>query len=65
MLDVGSGTGVLAMMMAKNGAARVHAVEASSMADATVRIMEDNGLHDRVTVHKTKIEDLQLEGKVC
>jgi SAM-dependent methyltransferase len=51
VLDLGAGTGVLAMLAARAGAARVHAVESMPVAQLARRIVAANGLADRVTVH--------------
>ena len=50
VVDVGTGTGVLAVAAAKAGAARVYAMEASSIATVASRVFEANGLEDRITL---------------
>ena len=62
VLDVGAGTGVLAMMAAQAGAARVYAVEASPIA----QIAEANakGFGRRITVINERIEDVILPERV-
>jgi len=60
VLDVGSGTGILSMFAAKAGAKHVYAVEYANIADFSKKIIEDNGLSDRVTVLKGKIEEIVL-----
>ncbi len=60
VLDVGAGTGLLALWCAKQGAARVLAVEASPMARVAREIVEANGLGAVVEVHECRVEDLQL-----
>lgn len=50
VLDIGTGTGVLALAAAKAGARHVYAIEASEMAEVATAMVEKNGLSDRVTV---------------
>lgn len=56
VLDVGCGTGILSMMAARAGAKHVYAVEMSDMAHTARRIIGKNGLSDKITVIKSKIE---------
>ena len=52
VLDIGTGSGLLAMMAARAGAAQVVACEANPLIAATAReIITANGLADRITVH--------------
>ena len=50
VLDIGTGSGVLAVALARAGASRVYAVEASDIAAVAARVFEANGVTDRVTV---------------
>ena len=50
VLDIGTGSGVLAVALARAGARRVYAVEASDIAAAAARVFEANGVNDRVTL---------------
>lgn len=50
VLDIGTGTGVLATSAALAGAARVVAVESSAIADAAERVFASNGVAKRVTL---------------
>jgi hypothetical protein len=50
VLDVGTGTGVLAMWCAQAGARKVYAVEGSGMAAVASRLVEANGLSGVVEV---------------
>ena len=50
VLDIGTGSGVLAVAAARAGARRVYAVEASDIADVAERVFARNGVADRVTL---------------
>jgi 16S rRNA G966 N2-methylase RsmD len=50
VVDIGTGTGVLAIAAAQAGARHVYAIEATAMADMAQRLVDANGLSDRVTV---------------
>ena len=50
VLDIGTGTGVLAVTAARAGAWRVYAVEATDIADVAERVFAANGVEDRVTL---------------
>ena len=50
VLDIGTGSGVLAIAAARAGAGRVYAVEASDIADVAERVFAANGVEDTVTL---------------
>ena len=50
VLDIGTGSGVLAVAAARAGARHVYAVEASDIADVAERVFARNGVRDRVTL---------------
>lgn len=60
VLDIGTGSGLLAMMAARAGAAKVYACEANPMLAAAARaVIATNGLADRITVfdrHSTTLD---------
>jgi len=69
VLDIGSGTGLLAMMAARAGAAEVFSCEMNpAVADVAQEIIAVNGLSDRVQVlskHSGKLDaDVDLGGRV-
>ncbi len=50
VLDLGTGSGVLAVAAARAGARHVYAIEASDIADIAAQVFEANGVADRVTL---------------
>jgi hypothetical protein len=50
VVDIGTGTGVLATCAAMAGARKVFAVESSGIAEVAARVFEANGVADRVTL---------------
>ncbi|KAJ2160270.1 Nuclear SAM-dependent mono-and asymmetric methyltransferase [Coemansia sp. RSA 552] len=60
VLDVGCGTGILSMFAAKAGAKHVIGVDMSNIIDKAKLIVAENGLSDRVTLLKGKMEEVVL-----
>jgi 16S rRNA G966 N2-methylase RsmD len=60
VLDIGTGTGVLAVTAALAGARHVYAVETTAMAQAAQRMVDANGVADRVTVIRAHSFDVEL-----
>jgi protein arginine N-methyltransferase 3 len=60
VLDVGCGTGILSMFCAKAGAARVIAVDNSAIIDKARENVFANGLADKITCLRGKIEEVML-----
>lgn len=50
VLDLGTGTGILAVAAARSGASHVYAIESSSIAGAARANFKTNGLADRITL---------------
>lgn len=50
VLDIGTGTGVLAIAAARAGARKVYAIEASGIADVAQEIIEKAGVGDKVEI---------------
>jgi SAM-dependent methyltransferase len=60
VLDLGTGSGVLAIAAVRAGARHVYAVEASDIADVAERVFADNGVDDRVTLIRGWSRDIEL-----
>lgn len=61
VLDVGCGTGILAMFAARAGAKKVVGIDMSNIVDQAQEIVRANGLDDVVTLVKGKVEDVDLD----
>lgn len=64
VLDVGTGTGILAMFAAQAGAKKVYAVDATDIAEIASALVEANGMADRIEVFHGRADDLQLDQEV-
>ncbi len=64
VLDVGAGTGILSMFAARAGAARVYAVERTTVAVLAQELAAANGLADVVHVIHGDIVDIELPERV-
>jgi type I protein arginine methyltransferase len=64
VLDVGAGTGILSLMAARAGAARVYAVERTSIAQLARELVTANGAEEIVEVIEEDLADVELPGKV-
>jgi type I protein arginine methyltransferase len=60
VLDVGCGTGILSIFAARSGAKHVYAIELASIAEHAKTIIADNGLADKITVIRSKVEEAEL-----
>lgn len=60
VMDVGTGSGILAVWAAQAGARRVFAIEYTDMAKHAQKVMEANGVADIVTVIQGAVEDIEL-----
>lgn len=63
MLDVGTGSGILAIWCAQAGAKKVYAVEATKMAVHARELVKSNHLQDVIEVIEGSIEDITLPEK--
>lgn len=64
VLDVGTGSGILAIWSAQAGARKVYAVEATKMAEHARELVKANNLQDIVEVIEESMEDVILPEKV-
>ena len=64
VVDVGTGSGILALFAAQAGARKVYAVEASAMAEKATEIVAANGFEDVIVVIKGKIEEIEIPGEL-
>ena len=60
VVDVGTGSGILAVWAAKAGAKKVYAIEYTDMAHNARKLVEANGVADIVTVIRGTVEGIEL-----
>lgn len=60
VMDVGTGSGILAVWAAQAGAKRVYAIEYTDMANHARRVVKANGVEHIVTVIQGAVEDVVL-----
>ena len=60
VLDIGTGTGILAMLAARAGARTVYAIEATTVAELARRVVAANGFADRIVVVEASSHDVTL-----
>ena len=58
VLDVGTGSGILSFFAVQAGARLVYAVDASNITNQCQQLVNSNGLTNRITVIKGKIEEV-------
>lgn len=59
VLDIGTGTGLLAMLAARAGSGHVDAIEMfEPMADLASRVIRDNQMQEKISVHAAKSTEL-------
>jgi protein arginine N-methyltransferase 1 len=63
VLDIGCGTGVLSIFAAQAGAKHVYGIEFADIADFAQEIIKTNGLSSKITIIKSKVEEVQLPVK--
>mmetsp|Transcript_2557 Transcript_2557/g.4809 ORF Transcript_2557/g.4809 Transcript_2557/m.4809 type:complete len:382 (+) Transcript_2557:160-1305(+) len=62
VVDVGAGSGILCFFAAQAGAEKVWGVEMSDIAVQARKLVEHNGLQERISIVKGKVEEVSLEG---
>lgn len=60
VLDVGCGTGILCMLAVKAGARKVIGVDSSSIIERTQKVIDRNGMSDRITLVRGRLEEVKL-----
>ena len=60
VMDIGTGSGILAAWCAQAGARKVYAIEYTDMAKHARKVMEHNGVSDIVTVIQSSVESVEL-----
>ena len=65
VLDVGTGSGILAIWSAQAGARKVYAVEATKMSEHARTLVKANSLENVVEVIEGSMEDVVLPKKGC
>ena len=60
VMDIGCGTGILSIFAARAGAKHVYAIEYAEIALFAREIIKRNGLEDKITVLKGKMEEIEL-----
>eukprot|EP00747_Dinoflagellata_sp_TGD_P186079 gnl/TRDRNA2_/TRDRNA2_42929_c0_seq1.p1 gnl/TRDRNA2_/TRDRNA2_42929_c0~~gnl/TRDRNA2_/TRDRNA2_42929_c0_seq1.p1 ORF type:complete len:673 (-),score=114.85 gnl/TRDRNA2_/TRDRNA2_42929_c0_seq1:123-2117(-) len=61
VMDVGSGSGILAFFCVQAGAARVYCVEASQMVKTIERLAKANGWEDKIVIVNKILQDIRDE----
>ena len=64
VLDVGTGTGILAMLCASAGAEKVYGVDQSPIAQTAANLVKANGLQDRVKILRGPASEVALDEPV-
>ena len=64
VLDVGTGTGILAMLAARAGASKVYAIEATDIAQVAIDLVKSNGLEQRIQFVHGWADGVQLDREV-
>lgn len=59
-MDIGCGTGILSIFAARAGAKHVYGIEFADIADYAKEIVKQNKLTDKVTIIKSKVEEVEL-----
>jgi 2-polyprenyl-3-methyl-5-hydroxy-6-metoxy-1,4-benzoquinol methylase len=60
VVEIGTGTGILATAAARSGARRVYAIEASAIADTAAQVYADNGVADNITLIRGWSTEVEL-----
>jgi hypothetical protein len=63
VIDIGTGTGILAIAAARAGAKKVYAIEAGAMADIAQGVIESSGLSQKITLVRGWSTHIELPEK--
>jgi len=63
VLDVGTGSGILALFAARAGARKVYAIEPTGIIELAKRIAQRNGLASRIEFIQARVEEVDLPEK--
>lgn len=63
VVDVGTGVGTYAVMAARAGASIVYAIEPDRVAEIAAKVFEVNGVADRITILRLRVEEVDLPAK--
>ena len=61
VIDLGTGTGILAIWAAQAGAKRVYAIEETDVAEVAEAVIKDNGFENVITVLKANSSEVTLQ----
>ncbi len=61
VLDIGTGSGIFALMAARLGARKVFAIEPDDIIGLARRLIEDNGFSDRITLIQADAREVTLD----
>ena len=64
VVDVGTGTGILALLAAKAGAKKVYAIETTEIIQVAKQITMDNGLEDQIIFMNCNAEEAEIPEQV-
>lgn len=64
VLDIGTGTGILAMLAARCGAKKVYAIECGDIINVAKKIVAENGLDDKIEFVRGLSNEVELPEKV-
>lgn len=60
VMDIGTGSGILAVWAAQAGARKVYAIEYTDIAKHAQKVMSANGVDNIVTIIQSSVEDVEL-----
>jgi SAM-dependent methyltransferase len=64
VLDVGAGTGIMGMLAVRAGARKVYAVEQAGIVELARRLVQRNGMEDRIEIIESAVESVELPERV-